>query len=100
MSHESMQQLIDCVKQLTDTVATMMATELELVNEVNLLKVHTNELQLMLEDNVHTRKEPLVTPVIDKENPVQRFMNKVKQIDRELNVANQVDGTLEKDAST
>jgi arsenate reductase-like glutaredoxin family protein len=95
MSHESMQQLIDCVKQLTDTVATMMATELELVNEVNLLKIHTNELQLMLEDNVQTSKEPLVTPVVGKESPVQRFMNNIKQ-----NVANQVDGALEKDAST
>ena len=100
MNNDSMQQLVDCIKQLTDTVATMMKTELELVAEVNLLKKHTNELQLMFEESAHVRKEPLVTPIVEKENPVQRFMNKVKQIDRELNVANQVDGTLEKNAST
>ena len=95
MNNDSMQQLVDCIKQLTDTVATMMKTELELVAEVSLLKKHTNELQLMFEESAHVRKEPLVTPVVEKSNPFQRIVRGIKQ-----NAVNQVDGALEKDAST
>ena len=40
--NEQLHQLVDCVKQLTDTVATMLNTELELVAEVNKLKKQTS----------------------------------------------------------
>jgi len=110
--NEQLHQLVDCVKQLTETVATMLNTELELAAEVSKLKRQTGELELMLEEGEtyirDTRKEPLVAPVTEKmdylgraigdapkDNTFNRVINSIKQT---VNQDKEVD--LEKDAST
>ena len=116
--NEQLHQLVDCVKQLTDTVATMLNAELELVAEVSRLKRQTGELELMLEESEtyiggiksgpEHRKEPLVTPVIEKTDYLGRGIGDVPQettFNRVLNSIKQTvnhneEATLEKDAST
>ena len=112
--NEQLHQLVDCVKQLTDTVATMLNAELELVAEINGLKKRTSELELMLEEGESyirgIRKKPLVTPVKEetdsilrpwaanhapKDNTFNRVLKSIKQT-----VNHNEEATLEKDAST
>ena len=107
--NEQLHQLVDCVKQLTETVATMLNTELELAAEVSKLKRQTGELELMLEEGETyirgTRKEPLVSADLgeDKavhtpypqENTFNRVLNSIKST-----VNHTEEAALEKDAST
>ena len=110
--NEQLHQLVDCVKQLTETVATMLNTELELVAEVNRLKRQTGQLELMLEEGETyirgIRKEPLVSPDIPKtdylgreigDTPKDTTFNRVlKSIKQTVNHTEEA--ALEKDAST
>ena len=109
--NEQLHQLVDCVKQLTDTVATMLNTELELVAEVNRLKRQTNELELMLEEGatyMRHQEEPLVSPVIEKtdylgrgigDTPKDTTFNRVlKSIKSTVN--HDVEAKVKEDAST
>ena len=118
--NEGLHQLVDCVKQLTDTVATMLNAELELVAEINGLKKRTGELELMLEEaemyiggtksGPEHRKEPLVSPVIEskesllrpwarkdasQENTFNRVLNSIKST-----VNHDVEARVKEDAST
>ena len=110
--NEQLHQLVDCVKQLTETVATMLNTELELVAEVNRLKRQTGELELMLEEGETyirgIRKEPLVSPDIPKtdylgreigDTPKDTTFNRVlKSIKSTVN--HDVEAKVKEDAST
>lgn len=110
--NEQLHQLVNCVKQLTETVATMLNTELELVAEVNRLKRQTGELELMLEEGETymrgIRKEPLVSPEIEKTDYLGREIGdapKDTTFNRVLNsikstVNHTEEAALEKDAST
>ena len=109
--NEQLHQLVNCVKQLTDTVATMLNTELELVAEVNRLKRQTSELELMLEEGatyMRHQEEPLVSPVIEKTDYLGREIGdapKDTTFNRVLNsikstVNHTEEAALEKDAST
>ena len=112
--NEQLHQLVDCVKQLTDTVATMLNAELELVAEINGLKKRTSELELMLEEGETyvrgIRKEPLVAPVTEETDSIVRpwaenhahkdstFNRVLKSIKQTVN--HNEEAALEKDAST